>query len=69
MIFVGNGFGELMGSTQVNELGEIETPIYPFDSSCRETGDFLMDYVLGLSGNESVAINKSSGCGNQMTDF
>ena len=26
-IFVGNGFGKLMGSTQVSELGEIETPI------------------------------------------
>src|ERR1044071_2700373 len=26
-IVVGNGFGKLMGSTQVNELGEIETPI------------------------------------------
>ena len=26
-IFVGNGFGKLMGSTQVGELGEIETPI------------------------------------------
>src|SRR2546430_4722439 len=26
-IFVGNGFGKLMGSTQVDELGEIETPI------------------------------------------
>src|ERR1041384_2986354 len=26
-IFVGNGFGKLAGSTQVNELGEIETPI------------------------------------------
>src|SRR6185503_13360530 len=26
-IFVGNGFGKLTGSTQVNELGEIETPI------------------------------------------
>src|SRR5215468_9000860 len=26
-VFVGNGFGKLMGSTQVNELGEIETPI------------------------------------------
>src|SRR5262249_53072469 len=26
-IYVGNGFGKLMGSTQVNELGEIETPI------------------------------------------
>ncbi len=26
-IFVGNAFGKLAGSTQVNELGEIETPI------------------------------------------
>ncbi len=26
-IFVGNGFGKLTGSTQVAELGEIETPI------------------------------------------
>ncbi|HKE58761.1 MAG TPA: P1 family peptidase, partial [Pyrinomonadaceae bacterium] len=26
-VFVGNGFGKLAGSTQVNELGEIETPI------------------------------------------
>ena len=26
-VFVGNGFGKLIGSTQVNELGEIETPI------------------------------------------
>ena len=26
-VFVGNGFGKLMGSTQVDELGEIETPI------------------------------------------
>ena len=26
-IFVGNGFGKLLGSTQVNELGELESPI------------------------------------------
>ena len=26
-IAVGNGFGKLMGSTQIEELGEIETPI------------------------------------------
>jgi D-aminopeptidase len=26
-VFVGNAFGKLTGSTQVNELGEIETPI------------------------------------------
>jgi len=26
-VFVGNAFGKVVGSTQVNELGEIETPI------------------------------------------
>ena len=26
-IFVGNGYGKLMGATQVEELGELETPI------------------------------------------
>jgi D-aminopeptidase len=26
-VFIGNAFGKLIGSTQVNELGEIETPI------------------------------------------
>ena len=26
-VVVGNGFGKLMGSTQITELGEIETPI------------------------------------------
>src|SRR5215217_4500380 len=26
-VFVGNGFGKLAGSTQINELGEIETPV------------------------------------------
>src|ERR1051326_1324969 len=26
-VFVGNAFGKLIGSTQVNELGEIETPV------------------------------------------
>jgi len=26
-VFVGNGYGKLMGLSQVNEFGEIETPI------------------------------------------
>ncbi len=54
-VFVGNGFGKLMGSTQVNELGEIETPILLTSAlSVPKTGDFLMDYMLGLPGNENV---------------
>ncbi len=54
-VFVGNGFGKLMGSTQVNELGEIETPILLTSTlSVPKVGDFLLDYMLGLSGNEDV---------------
>jgi D-aminopeptidase len=54
-VFVGNGFGKLMGSTQVNELGEIETPILLTSTlSVPKVGDFLLDYMLSLSGNENV---------------
>jgi D-aminopeptidase len=54
-VFVGNGFGKLAGSTQVNELGEIETPILLTSTlSVPKTGDFLLDYMLGLPGNENV---------------
>src|SRR3989441_164424 len=54
-IFVGNGFGKLMGSTQVNELGEIETPILLTSTlSVPRVADFLLDYMLSLPGNEDV---------------
>lgn len=54
-IFIGNAFGKLMGSTQVNELGEIETPILLTSTlSVPRVGDFLIDYMLEQSGNESV---------------
>ncbi|MCA1622588.1 MAG: P1 family peptidase [Acidobacteria bacterium] len=54
-VFVGNGFGKLMGSTQVNELGEIETPILLTSTlSVPRVGDFLLDYMLALPGNENV---------------
>ena len=54
-VFVGNGFGKLAGSTQVNELGEIETPILLTSTlSVPRVADFLMDYMLALPGNEDV---------------
>ena len=54
-VFVGNGFGKLAGSTQVNELGEIETPILLTSTlSVPKTADFMIDYMLGLPGNEQV---------------
>ena len=54
-VFVGNGFGKLAGSTQVNELGEIETPILLTSTlSVPRVADFLMDYMLALPGNDKV---------------
>ncbi|MGD9590485.1 MAG: P1 family peptidase [Pyrinomonadaceae bacterium] len=54
-VHVANGFGKLAGSTQVNELGEIETPILLTSTlAVPRTADFLMDYMLSLQGNENV---------------
>jgi D-aminopeptidase len=54
-VFVGNGFGKLAGSTQVNELGEIETPVLLTSTlSVPRVADFLLDYMLSLPGNEDV---------------
>jgi D-aminopeptidase len=54
-IFVGNGFGKLMGSTQVDELGEIETPILLTSTlNVPRAADALLDYMLALPGNEDV---------------
>jgi D-aminopeptidase len=54
-IFVGNGFGKLMGSTQVKELGEIETPILLTSTlNVPRVADALLDWMLALPGNEQV---------------
>jgi D-aminopeptidase len=54
-VYVGNGFGKLAGSTQVNELGEIETPILLTSTlSVPRASDALLDYMLALPGNEDV---------------
>jgi D-aminopeptidase len=54
-IFVGNGFGKLIGSTQVNELGEIETPILLTNTlNVPRVADALIDWMLQLPGNEDV---------------
>lgn len=54
-VFVGNGFGKLMGSTQVNELGEIETPILLTNTlNVPRVADALIDWMLALPGNEEV---------------
>jgi D-aminopeptidase len=54
-IFVGNGFGKLTGSTQVDEMGDIETPILlTSTTSVPRVADALVSYMLSLPGNEDV---------------
>ncbi|HAV78653.1 MAG TPA: aminopeptidase [Anaerolineae bacterium] len=54
-IVVGNGFGKLIGSTQVEELGEIETPILLTNTLAVPTAaDALIDWTLSQDGNEDV---------------
>jgi D-aminopeptidase len=44
-----------MGSTQIRELGEIETPVLLTSTlSVPRVADALLDYMLGLAGNEDV---------------
>ncbi len=54
-IFAANGFGKLTGSTQITELGNIETPIVLTNTLSVAAGiEGLADYVLRYKGNESV---------------
>jgi len=54
-VFVGNAFGKLAGSTQVNELGTIETPIVLTNTLAVGTAvDAVVHWTLGQPGNESV---------------
>ncbi len=54
-VFVGNGFGKLMGATQIEELGEIETPILLTSTlNVPRAADALLDWMLMLPGNEEV---------------
>jgi D-aminopeptidase len=54
-VFIGNAFGKLAGSAQVNELGEIETPILLTSTlSVPRVADAVLDYVLALPGNEDI---------------
>lgn len=54
-VFVGNAFGKLVGSTQVNELGEIETPILLTSTlATARVADSLITYMLQQPGNETV---------------
>lgn len=54
-VAVGNGFGKLVGSTQVNELGELETPILLTGTlSVFRAADALVDTMLATPANRDV---------------
>ncbi len=54
-VYVANGFGKLVGYTQLRELGELETPIALTNTlSVWDAAIGLVQYVLGLPGNENV---------------
>lgn len=54
-VYLGNAYGKLTGYTQVEELGEIETPVLLTGTlNVPKVADGLMQYMLSLSGNEDV---------------
>ncbi|HET6681445.1 MAG TPA: P1 family peptidase [Gemmatimonadaceae bacterium] len=54
-IFVGNGFGKLLGVTQVMELGELETPILLTCTLCVwRAADAMVAWMLEQPGMEGV---------------
>ena len=54
-VFVGNAFGKLAGSTQVSELGTIETPIVLTNTLSVARGiDGAVTWTLAQPGNETV---------------
>ncbi len=54
-IAVGNGFGKLTGSTQIAEIGEIETPILLTNTlAVPRAMDAILDWTLIQTGNEEA---------------
>jgi D-aminopeptidase len=55
-VHVGNAFGKLVGSTQVQELGELETPILLTCTLCVwKAADAMVEWMLAQPGMERVA--------------
>jgi D-aminopeptidase len=54
-MLVGNGFGKLVGITQVQELGELETPILLTCTLCVwRAADTMVDWLLARPGMDNV---------------
>ncbi len=54
-VYVGNGFGKLTGTTQIAELGSLETPIVLTNTlSVPTAADALIDYTFSFAANDDV---------------
>src|SRR5690606_27687095 len=54
-LYVGNGFGKLLGATQLRELGELETPTLLTCTLCVwRAADALVEWMLARPGMEDV---------------
>jgi D-aminopeptidase len=54
-VAVGNGFGKLTGIAQLEELGELESPIVLTCTLCvPRVADAVLTWILGLPGNQGV---------------
>lgn len=54
-VYIGNGYGKSVGLSQIEELGNLETPILLTNTlSVPLVADGLIDYMLALKGNEQV---------------
>ena len=54
-VHVGNAFGKLVGSTQVKELGELETPILLTCTLCVwKAADAMVEWMIAQPGMERV---------------
>ena len=62
-VSVGNGFGKAIGFTQVEELGNLETPVALTNTlNVFDAAGALVDYMLSLPGNEEVrSVNPVAG--------
>lgn len=55
-VHIGNGFGKMMGISQIMELGEIETPIVLTNTlAVPRAADAILNWTLAYPGNEKAA--------------
>jgi len=52
---IGNGFGKMMGYSQIHELGELETPLILTNTlNVPQGAEAILDWTLSYAGNEKI---------------